>query len=591
MAATGPTGPAAPNRLPASVATQLADRATSTSSSTTFGTLASAATLDFSQAQNAKVLLSQAQTNTAGQTVYRLTLSLPAELTTTRSPQTQQQQQQIAPPHTQANNSGKQITVFSKNNYAVGQILTLQTNAQGQLQIQGALALKQQLLTQQLQTLNRLQAPPLSIAELGTSLSQLVQQLHPFLQSQLPAQASSQTPNTQHMQVVKAQVKVLQQLIQILGQLKAMQIPLDKLNGATLREHISNSGLFLENRLTQPNTSLNQGLNVLAQTDLKAILLKLSQQLNTLNQTDILNERSTGKPGSPAASGASVHQGGSGQTHTTGTHTGHSNPTLLSQLTANTQLTTLLRAVTHPEAGAQTQQAYTQAIAIAALLTFWGKLSQPSTPTKPSTGSPDGWSTLFALLFAGPKRIPRGGSSAPNTKSRGQSANTQGLSTLLNSFRNANQTHLNMLQTKQLWLANQQERPGEFKTLLTLDLPIQLPTDIHQTPLRIAAKNEHSSPKHPQGEKVWKIQLGFDLEDLGLIRTIGLFSTGRLDLTVETQTTAAKNMIEKNIEQLARPLARWGITISNLNFAPFSDDDIDNSIPEGIFQKIVDIEL
>lgn len=602
MAATGPTGPAPQGRSPAPPPTKQADGAHTTSS-----TRATPATKpvsnpatkpanlpttkapslrpsDFQQPQTAQVVRVQAETNTAGQTMYRLTLSLSSEKTQARLQQILQQ-------------SGlNQIDVLSKHNYPVGRTLTLQSNAQGQLQIQDTNTLKQQLMATHFQTLNRVQSPVLSVSELGSTLNQLVQKLHQQIQTQLNPQATTQIPGqnltqsnlqitgNQHLTTAKMHVQVLQQLIQILGQLKATQIPIDQLNGTKLREHITNSGLFFENHLTKATADAKNVNNTIGQTDLKATLLKLDHQLKNLARTATLLNTATGKHTSPTQSGT---RNTSALINTLNAAmqaaTGHRMAT--QGMNAATQLTTLLRAVTHPEAGAQTQQAFTQAIAVAALLAFWGKLGQTSASSKPAQRTPDGWATLFTMLFAGPRRIPR------KPSATNKAAAIQTLSATLTSLLSATQTQLNILQAKQLWLANQQERPGEFKTLLTLDIPIQFPSDIQQTPLRIDAKDRQSKKEAPENEKVWKIQLGFDLAELGLIKALGLFSAGKLDLTFQTQTSAAKNMIEKNINQLSRPLSRWGISISNLQFAPYTEDPLPDTNTDGILQKIVDIKL
>lgn len=587
MAATGPTGPTNAQQNPAQHKALRANAAQNHTAQTpnqhhesTDKTSANTGTTPRSEL--AQVVNTSMQSSKSGQTQYLLTLQL----------------------------THRQVQVLTTQQHTIGDTVTVKPNAQGQLQIQpntatnaSAPAPTQQLLKSQLRTLNP--GPIPSPTQISSTLAQLILQL----QAQAHQKLSNPLAAT-----IQTQRQHLQPLLEILSHLKALEIPINQLNSTTVRAHITQSGLFLENQLRQQaddralapvdrSRSAPSDKPITAPNlDLKSSLLKLVSHVRQLINIYGTADKTTSAPtsasttnalsGIPLITQGLLEKNNLAASQKPLTDTAQLAAKLLSttgttSLSLNAALTTLMRNAIHPEASAQTQQSLTQAIALSILFTYLSKLSP--TPMQATTNTPsnlqDGWSTLFTALFGAPRRMPR------ETKGHLKPTNGVPLNTILQNLLMAAQSNINLIQTKQLWLLNQKETPGEFKTLLALELPIQLPTQIHQTPLRVSLKQASKRNEITAAEKVWKINLGFDLDTLGLIKAIGIFSAGNLALTFQTQTCNAQTIIAQHIDDLARPLAQWGIQIQSVQYAAYEPDDQRSGNDLGILQKIVDIEL
>lgn len=562
MAAPGPTGPV---RTSATVLPPATDNASTPSSLPQTKTV-------LQSPQLSTVVNSQLHSSEKGQQLYRITVALSRGAESER------------------------LTLITPQRYATGAQLSLQINPRGQLEIQNTPALKQQLLQQHLHSVNRLPAPPPSTAELTTPLTQLIHHLHHRLSNTnlVTTGATRQKVQAQHADLQRLQLQQLQTLTQLLAQLKSTQLPLEKLDGQQIRQAIVRSGLFLEHKLATASTSQSADGktpvgNAGQLTDIKGLLLRLTQQLTSVQHT--LNA------GNPLSKGTATTN------HTIATQTGIQAGTQLAtplgsgQQTGSgsfvpytAQLTNLLRsAATMPtlDATTQAQQNLSQVVGLSVLLNFWQKLS----PTNPSNQvahqaaqTANGWSTLFALLFAGPKRIPR--LKAPGAHPQGQTP-----AALLTGLLQSLNAQVTVLQTKQLWLLNQKELNSEFKTLVALELPIQLPNSIQQTVLRIQEKTQPETSPTGTAEKVWKIQLGFDLNDLGLVKALGIYSQGNLNLTFQTQTQQARSSIAKQLPDLTTPLSAWGIAVNKVTYAEYEAEDAEPEAVSSILQQIVNIEL
>jgi hypothetical protein len=533
----------------------------------------------------------------------------------------------------------KTVQIRSTHNYPVGSSLILQTHPSGQLEIRNNSPLKQSLLKQsllktRLQTLDGPTPALSSHIELRRPLTQLIHQLH--------EQAIQHQPPAKHY------IKLINALIQSLDHLKTLRIPLETLDGKALKAYIARSGLFMERQLShaepdrasnaapstiKPNrTNLGNksvGHTISVSTDLKATLHQLIHHLKAamvINQTQVQTTTANTSPSVLLESQNMASTGKAGLGVVPNTLTGTTIPTqaivtqpeysrplatapiaeslLYNQTLAklktasangptalnahNAQLTTLLKARSaEPQAGAsQSPFILNQTIAISAFLSFLAKLSQshnitPSSPKIGSTPSLNGWDTLLALLFSSPRRLSQT-SAHPATS---------GLSQQLAQLLTAAQTQVTALTTKQLYLLNQKEMPGEFKTLLAIDLPVQVAQEIYQTPLNIAEKNSHASEAPEAHMKTWKIELGFDLGDIGLIRIIALYTKGSLDLTFQTQNSEAKNLITTRLPSLTQPLARLGISLDTIHFSPYTEDTATHASFGNTLEKIISIEL
>ncbi|MEJ2755929.1 MAG: flagellar hook-length control protein FliK, partial [Gammaproteobacteria bacterium] len=334
---------------------------------------------------------------------------------------------------------------------------------------------------------------------------------------------------------------------------------------------IQHSGIYLEAKLLSDHTTRNTGIELhpaqaKAIPDLKATLAQLLSIAKTLTNPFAAEQ------GAAASLLTELDHSNANNINTNANANVNANANANKDIATierqfNALLTQLMRAQQSPSSPGEANT-LTNALALSALLSYLQQL-QPNTrsPTRSlhanslngaaAQFNQTGWDLLLSLLAGSPRTHRQASPSA--------SASLNSSNALLEGLIHKLEAKLSSIRSTQLHLLTQRENASETKTLCTSTLHIQTDTSIDQIPVHITQHETHSNTQHRASpDKVWTFQLGFDLEEKGIVFANGQYQDGSLMLTFQTANTSTQQHIAQNIAGLHAPLQQHGIVVSRV---------------------------